>query len=156
MVLFRGKKKVQFRGIGSGRGHPQLRMLQLWVASSQAKRTLRLRSPQLVGANLPEESDAFPFSATEGSWISFLIMSSFQEPFSFGTDFDDRAYSCSRRAFGLHVAPSLLQFHHLSAFPDRFSQPLPVESRLFFEDLAGAHPFLRNSNIVPYKAKRRC
>lgn len=43
-------------GVGpSHAGHPQLRMLQLWVASSQAKRTLRLRSPQLVGANLPEE-----------------------------------------------------------------------------------------------------
>jgi hypothetical protein len=43
-------------GVGPNHaGYPQLRMLQLWIASSQAKRTLRLRSPQLVGANLPEE-----------------------------------------------------------------------------------------------------
>jgi len=43
-------------GVGpSHAGCPQLRMLQLWIACSQARRTLRLRSPQLVGANLPEE-----------------------------------------------------------------------------------------------------
>jgi len=44
-------------GLSCG-GAPQLRVLQLWLACSQAGRALRLRTPELVGCELKEEYGA--------------------------------------------------------------------------------------------------